>query len=662
MSSENIDLLVCPQCKSSLTEIGGKLCCKNDGVEFEINEGYYDFLGKIDPYWGEIPPEEMKHTLELAQSIGWRGAIDELNLSYPNIGEYVKNNLRIDWLFHCINFANTQRCLDIGSGLGAITFGLSKFFSEVWSLETVKERLEFQMIRREQEKINNIRFIRSSWLDLPFPQGSFDLVACNGVLEWIGISDLSQNPEIAQINFLRNIKRILKPNGCLYIGIENRFGLQNFRGARDHSGLPFTSIMPRRFADMAVKAFRRQQDAFDPSLRVAENWNDYRTYTYSYRGYKNLLADTGFEKVDMYWTPDYNLPKISGSLGSESYPFWVKSNECNDSLLKNLISALPSNLIKKIGCITSPAFLIFAYNGTKEERFESKIIEACSPCSGFLRLSGGHRENPKMTYLLLNGDKIKCVAKFNKFGGRKSLFSEEDRLNQYCNTEIWEKTLDSVPVLFEAPIEGRRISLYNLQHNLKVLNWLLDFQSKTQSGFLDFPALESKFKPLNKFLSSLNLNEDTKSAIRSKIDSLLSDLRDYEVPQTAEHGDFYIGNIIIGKDGKVYVIDWEFYQEKGDALFDFIFFILSNCASGSSVKTSLKDNLADNGKYSDILFSLLSKFSNAKNLPEDLVLQSIPYVILRCIQNTLNGSDHRMVNRYLSLLEQSADIDFASIA
>ena len=105
------------------------------------------------------------------------------------------------------------------------------------------------------------------------------------MLEWLGIFHRELNPGEIQLTNLKDIRRMLKDDGSLYIGIENRISYLNFLGAKDHGGLRFTALMPRRIADIYCR-FRTGQK--------------YRTYTYTLRGYRNLLNKAGFSRIDVY--------------------------------------------------------------------------------------------------------------------------------------------------------------------------------------------------------------------------------------------------------------------------------------------------------------------------------------------------------------------------
>jgi len=125
----------------------------------------------------------------------------------------------------------------------------------------------------------------------------------NGVLEWIGDWDLDGSPRSAQLRFLRQLHSLLKPNGRLLVGIENRLGYVSIGGAIDHSGLPYTNLLPRPLATVALRLFANRHH------RIVTPSRSYRTYTYSERGYRRLFGDAKFVSSQSYWSePGYNLP------------------------------------------------------------------------------------------------------------------------------------------------------------------------------------------------------------------------------------------------------------------------------------------------------------------------------------------------------------------
>jgi SAM-dependent methyltransferase len=149
-----------------------------------------------------------------------------------------------------------------------------------------------------------VQVVQTTLSSLPFFDSTFDLIVLNGILEWVGEWSEHRSPRDAQLDTLRGLRRLLRPGGMVVIGIENRIGVSSFFNRVDHSGLRFTSLMPRAVASLYLKA--RRPGFYRTTIDTTRG---YRTYTYSPSGYVRLLTEAGFVSVDLWWPPDgYNLP------------------------------------------------------------------------------------------------------------------------------------------------------------------------------------------------------------------------------------------------------------------------------------------------------------------------------------------------------------------
>ena len=184
--------------------------------------------------------------------------------------------------------------LDLGCGFGTLSVSLSGRCKEVYAIDSVFERVKFVDFRRTFEQRMNIQPVMADILHLPFPTNSFDVVIMNGALEWVGLAVENIDPLEVQKRVLHDIHHLLKENGYIYIAIENRYGLDYILGNSDHGGLLFTSLLPRRMANIYSKAV---------------NGTNYRTYTHSCGLYKKILEDCGFCDVQIYVAfPTYRTP------------------------------------------------------------------------------------------------------------------------------------------------------------------------------------------------------------------------------------------------------------------------------------------------------------------------------------------------------------------
>lgn len=348
--------LSCPKCSEYLVTSGQQLVCRDCARNYSIVSGIPQFIE--DPYyWGELPELLMQKVNEVAYADGWQIALERLvRDEYPNIYKYVIDYGRADFT-SLTSIDKTSTVLDVGSGWGTLSCLLARQAGWVYSLESVRERIEFLKIRAQQEKLDNIQPIQASFLEMPIPPQSVDLVVLNGVFEWIGIADFSKKPDELQHDVLVKIFECLKPGGSIYIGIENRLGYGYFLGGKDHSDLPFTSLMPRWLADFVMEKKNAE------SRRTHQAKGAYRTYTYSYWGYKKVLEKAGFVEVERYLVfPDYNHPAyLVPGHNSQAFRYMVNQLYSGDSLKQQILRII-AHATASLGFpkIFSPCFGIIA--------------------------------------------------------------------------------------------------------------------------------------------------------------------------------------------------------------------------------------------------------------------------------------------------------------
>ncbi len=243
-----------------------------------------------DVYWGKLSGEQMEDALDLIDEKGW----EAFNLKYKRMFDFTYEEDRADWHF-TIPITKDSVVLDIGAGMGRSSIPLARIAKEVIVFDQSSLRMRFLKRRAAEVKLKNISIFIGDLFDLPLPEASVDVIAMNGILEWVGKNHTYANPRLAQIEALKICKKLLKPGGYLYVGIENRFALAYLKGI-DHSGLRFTSYMPRFLANWYMK------------LRKGEV---YDTYTYNKNNLLHLFEVVGFSSIDVYLPyPGYNLPRL----------------------------------------------------------------------------------------------------------------------------------------------------------------------------------------------------------------------------------------------------------------------------------------------------------------------------------------------------------------
>lgn len=196
-----------------------------------------------------------------------------------------------------LNIGRADDVLEIGSSLGQHTVRIAGLCGSVCGIELCPMQAEFSRIRCRENGLDNAR-IAAGGTDgkLPFADESFDLVVCNYVLEWSAGRD-RRNPAAFQRGFLREMFRVLRPGGRLWLSTKNRFAILYLLGGRDeHLDVPFGNALPR--AIQRLLRARRGRPA---------------GYLHSWRGLQNMLDEIGFRACEriLAW-PDARFPGYIG--------------------------------------------------------------------------------------------------------------------------------------------------------------------------------------------------------------------------------------------------------------------------------------------------------------------------------------------------------------
>lgn len=284
----------CSACHQRLLIKKSWLSCRRCGRSWEHKDGM--ILARTgDYYWNDLAEDDTETLLRVAESEGWEAALHGfMRERYPRVYALACDPSRADWRFQAM-IGGDSAVLDWGCGWGANVIALAESCRSVVGVDATFPRLSFVNIRRKQQRLDNLQLIHASEPeDLPLAPASFDAASLIGVLEWVGTCSRLRSPQQAQMAVLKKIHQLLKPSGVLYLGIENRIGFNYFVGAKDHCGLPFTSLMPRMLADLVTRLFRHER---------------YVTYTYTLGGYRHLLRQCGYSQVEFLLpVPSYQMP------------------------------------------------------------------------------------------------------------------------------------------------------------------------------------------------------------------------------------------------------------------------------------------------------------------------------------------------------------------
>lgn len=177
-----------------------------------------------------------------------------------------------------MNITKTDEVLEIGAGMGAVTGALARAAGKVDCIELSKRRSLVNANRNRE--LDNITIYVGNFQDIKLEK-QYDVVTLIGVFEYAQHYIEAENPYEA---FLGNIRKYLKPEGKLYIAIENKLGMKYFSGCvEDHLGIPFVGI----------EGYTKEQNVC----------------TFTKSQLERMLAECGYKDVYFYYPyPDYKLP------------------------------------------------------------------------------------------------------------------------------------------------------------------------------------------------------------------------------------------------------------------------------------------------------------------------------------------------------------------
>ena len=588
LSWDGDDVLRCPACTKSWPV--------RDGIP-RFFEPSYD--------WGEVSKSEAGEFLKQAGEVGWRAAALNRFAGDRAMQISLTDWQRASWL-PLLGLDENSVALDIGCGYGAITNSLARAAGKVFSLEAVPERIEFTRIRLSQEGISNVTLVQASALHPPFSDQMFDLVIANGVLEWAGEWDQQGNPRDVQVGFLKQMGRILKPEGTLLIGIENRWRYTAAFGSVDHSGLPYTNLMPRTIAAWWLRRSTRAHTHTGLNSK-----RPYRTYTYGAQGYRNLLADSGFPASSMYWPdPDYNQPSSLIPLESASIADRVDTvlSEPTAPLRYGLVRAA-KRMLARSGALqfAVPSFVMLANKsaGRRDPGFWRLLRARLPGLPGLRAPKFSLYSNPfgmkSVTRVFENGsiDPV-CVIKTTtlapgassslnreyqcmqivseRFGARKDLSFSVPRTLGFTRIGSFDYLVESIAPGF--PV-SRAVFPAAGHKRFEILTKLLPRCVKAAVQITRDLAPEERVDRVDPSW----LNPPAEVAADPHALAQLRALLARCPADSVHHGDFTLENVFVDPSGGIAVIDWEHMFRGGSALHDiftmFIAVILGEPQAGA---------------------------------------------------------------------------------
>jgi SAM-dependent methyltransferase len=136
------------------------------------------------------------------------------------------------------------RLLEIGTGSGAIASYFGSLAQPGFDVEAID-------VIDQRRVMSGYRFRLVDGVELPYEDGSFDVVLSNHVLEHVG-------ERADQARHLREISRVLSPQGVAYLASPNRWQL-----LEPHFHVPFLSWLQKGMRSTYLSLWRRERRSYD---------------------------------------------------------------------------------------------------------------------------------------------------------------------------------------------------------------------------------------------------------------------------------------------------------------------------------------------------------------------------------------------------------------
>ncbi|MHC4295059.1 MAG: methyltransferase domain-containing protein, partial [Planctomycetota bacterium] len=622
-------VLACPECGGGVLRGRVVWQCTRCGTPYPSLPG----LVRINPsphYSGELSHHDMLEVLDCAQRSSWIDAVT-LVVKKTNraLAQQIIGKAAGDWFFE-VPRKDGMRVLIAASGWGELTFYLARHVKEVYSLEGDVAKSEFQRIRRQQEQTDNVIIVNSDEITLPFRDESFDLIAINGTLGWLGSTVGLQRRKDALLCYLARIRRLLKPAGCMYLAGKNRGSWSNRRNHKNSA---------------------------DPLACTP-------------RGYRSLLRKAGFDEIHISWVlPDTANPFQSARFENARALRFFARTQPTDSLKRRGGNAIlrAATRCKAHKFIMPSLSIVSCAKSSKHRSLLESICEQLRQRGMNVYADDALRRDMarvvvarRNRYLHLTNAKwilfdrktrrpVMIVKVPRRREGAEWIRREERIFGEIAgrfprlseSRKALYMQVEDTPIMCERFFHGKtfREHLRSPAAHRSVINWLVELQQSAPSE-TRIAAQQELFHSLEQFFTHNDIDAPIRTYLAQWADAV-SHLDGEPVRCVPVHGDFTPGNIFLSRN-EVFITDWEWAQTEGYPWFDFWALELS-CSLGVSPDGSTNRidpantlaSLEGTSPQSDLITLASREFLNKTALPRNILLGGLLWTIIWRIRREL---------------------------
>ena len=245
--------LVCPKCHVPLKCHADRWVCSGCARDYPIRVGIPDFRSAPDPYIGledEIRKAQQlnaygaNHTFPETIAYYWKITPDapeflvrrhiSAALTATDRAAHVWNRITSMWAID-----SNALLLEVGCGNGGMLCVAAQHVRHVTGLDIALRWLVVAHQRLQEHDVANVRLICAGAERMPLPDATFDVVLGIDVIDHV-----ADPPAV-----LREIERVLKPGGLVYLLVPNRFGL----GPDPHVWLWWVGWLPASIRERYVR-------------------------------------------------------------------------------------------------------------------------------------------------------------------------------------------------------------------------------------------------------------------------------------------------------------------------------------------------------------------------------------------------------------------------
>lgn len=643
--SGKIEEFRCPICLAHLGyDLSQALLVCDEGHEFVVKDDIPIFSKDPDFYYGEIPEGEMDQLLDELDQPGnfednfTRFLSSKSNQFQDSLLRYIFDHRRSAFSFQ-LPIGKDSKVLDVGCGWGSLSIHLHNRVAQIHGMDLTRSRLRFFGNWLSAEDINNISIVCGGDRQfLPYKDNLFDLVLMNGILEWTPLS-IEGDPEEVQIKYLREVRRILKDDGYLYLAIENRYGYKYILGKPDdHSNLLFGSLLPRKIANI---------------YSILAKGKPYRTFTYSYDKYRQLLNRAGFPSETAYSVlPNYRYPQTYFPADSPS-----SLNDLQGSKPAGSIQDRAKSIIRKSVKFPrfAPAYSFVAgknkYQGLVLEILNEdfpeyiwvikRIVVTATQVVVISCVGERAGEPPKEMLIrlpLCDYAEAQCSKNYLMMD---SIHKNELRFAAKVPESVKEGVHSGQRYFIEEFVKGYSGSMISRlkqsdlnEHLICAYNFIVEMGKETRQSSNNSECL-GVLGARSSEIDQFPWEEPSRQIISDAFERLRTEYQRDNLPSVMSHNDFHLGNLLFenGEDRLKAVIDWNFAQNGDVPGLDIIHLMARTVKQGfnESLLTSIKRIVFSDGfGFPD----LISQYNDELDITLSRETQLLAYLILMIERNT----------------------------